>query len=55
MPRPPGGAAAAARDLVAALEELLADLFAGRKQMKLYRQFKMYNDPALNPAIYTAR
>ena len=42
------------RDLARALEELLAELFAGRKQMKLYRQFKMYNDPAMNPAIYGA-
>ena len=23
-----------------------------RKQNKLYRQFKMYNDPSLNPKIY---
>ncbi|MGD0088369.1 MAG: DUF4254 domain-containing protein [Planctomycetota bacterium] len=43
------------RDLAAALAELFADLWAGRKQMKLYRQFKMYNDPALNPAIYRAK
>lgn len=42
-------------DLVLALGELLADLLAGRKQMKLYRQFKMYNDPNLNPAIYGAK
>jgi len=41
-------------DLVAALATLLADLEAGRKQLKLYRQFKMYNDPKLNPAIYGA-
>ena len=25
---------------------------AGRAYFKVYRQFKMYNDPALNPAIY---
>lgn len=43
------------RDLLRALEELLADLFTGRKQMKVYRQFKMYNDPSLNPAIYGAQ
>ncbi|MCY3022328.1 MAG: DUF4254 domain-containing protein [Planctomycetota bacterium] len=42
-------------DLAAALRELLTDLLAGRKQMKLYRQFKMYNDPSMNPAIYGAR
>ncbi len=39
-------------DLCAALAELLADIFAGRKQLKLYRQFKMYNDPTLNPYLY---
>jgi hypothetical protein len=41
-------------DLVAALQTLLDDLATGRRQMKLYRQFKMYNDPALNPRIYGA-
>lgn len=41
-------------DLAQALEELLADIFAGRKRLKVYRQFKMYNDPALNPRIYNA-
>ncbi len=41
-------------DLAQALAALLTDLRAGRKQLKLYRQFKMYNDPALNPAIYRA-
>lgn len=39
-------------DLSAALAELLADIFAGRKRLKLYRQFKMYNDPSLNPYLY---
>ena len=39
-------------DLSAALAELLADIFAGRKQLKLYRQLKMYNDPTLNPYLY---
>ena len=24
----------------------------GARRFKLYRQLKMYNDPALNPAIY---
>jgi hypothetical protein len=40
------------RDLAQALGELLDDLAAGRKQLKLYRQFKMYNDPAMNPYLY---
>jgi hypothetical protein len=40
------------RDLAGALELLLADLTAGRRRMQVYRQFKMYNDPNLNPAVY---
>src|SRR5450631_3435110 len=36
-------------DLYIALGELLADYAAGKKVMKLYKQFKMYNDPSLNP------
>ena len=39
-------------DLTNALQALLSDLFAGRKQMKVYRQYKMYNDPDANPEIY---
>lgn len=39
-------------DLSASLQELLDDVFAGRKRLKLYRQFKMYNDPTLNPFLY---
>jgi hypothetical protein len=39
-------------DLTAALQELLSDIFAGRNKLKLYRQFKMYNDPTLNPYLY---
>lgn len=42
-------------DLSASLGELLADIAAGRKRLKLYRQFKMYNDPALNPYLYAAQ
>lgn len=41
-------------DLTRALGLLLEDLFAGRKLHKTYRQFKMYNDPSLNPSIYQA-
>jgi len=39
-------------DLAQALRLLLADLQAGRKRLKVYRQMKMYNDPTLNPAVY---
>ena len=39
-------------DLTNSLRMLLEDIFAGRKQLKLYRQMKMYNDPKLNPYLY---
>lgn len=38
-------------DLGNCLDELLADTKAGRAYFKVYRQFKMYNDPELNPAL----
>lgn len=40
------------QDLATALQCFIDDIIAGRKQNKLYRQFKMYNDPTLNPKIY---
>ena len=43
------------RDLCGSFGELLADLFAGRKRLKVYRQFKMYNDPTMNPYLYAAK
>jgi hypothetical protein len=39
-------------DLWQAVQRLLADYLTGHKRMKLYRQFKMYNDPTLNPELY---
>ena len=39
-------------DLSTALDQLLDDIAAGRKYMKVYRQMKMYNDPSLNPVLY---
>jgi hypothetical protein len=39
-------------DLAGCLDELWRETLAGTRQFKLYRQLKMYNDPALNPAIY---
>jgi hypothetical protein len=39
-------------DLSTALAELLADIFSGRKRLKVYFQFKMYNDPTMNPYLY---
>jgi hypothetical protein len=42
-------------DLSTSLGELLDDLHAGRKLLKVYRQMKMYNDPTLNPYLYRPR
>ena len=39
-------------DLSTAIDQLLADIEAGRKYMKVYNQMKMYNDPATNPVLY---
>ena len=39
-------------DLGACLDRLLAEAGLGQSYFKIYRQFKMYNDPALNPALY---
>lgn len=38
-------------DLGGCLDNLLRDAAAGRAYFKVYRQFKMYNDPSLNPAL----
>lgn len=35
-----------------ALDELMAEISLGNKRHRTYRQFKMYNDPALNPYLY---
>ena len=40
------------QDLTTAIDQLLDDIEAGRKYMKVYRQMKMYNDPATNPILY---
>lgn len=39
-------------DLGTAINQLLEDIAAGRKYMKVYRQMKMYNDPSTNPVLY---
>lgn len=39
-------------DLSTAIDQLLADIEAGRKWMKVYKQMKMYNDPSTNPVLY---
>lgn len=38
-------------DLGGCLDALIADAMAGRAYFKVYRQFKMYNDPRFNPAL----
>jgi hypothetical protein len=42
------------RDLCRSTQDLLDDVFAGRKYTKIYRQLKMYNDPTMNPYLYNA-
>lgn len=39
-------------DLSTAIDRLIADIETGQKYMKVYKQMKMYNDPALNPVLY---
>ena len=43
------------KDLSLAIDQLLEDIEAGRKYMKVYRQMKMYNDPATNPILYNQK
>jgi Protein of unknown function (DUF4254) len=42
-------------DLGICFDALLTDALAGRAYFKVYRQFKMYNDPRLNPALVRER
>lgn len=42
------------KDLSQSIDELLQDIADGRKIMKVYKQMKMYNDPALNPVLYSS-
>ena len=42
-------------DLSPAIDQLLEDIEAGRKYMKVYRQMKMYNDPSTNPVLYNQK
>ena len=39
-------------DLAVALDLLVLDLRMARRRHKIYRQYKMYNDPKWNPAVY---
>lgn len=40
------------RDLASCLDALLSGARCGSVYFKVYRQFKMYNDPTLNPYLY---
>ena len=40
--------------LVAATDRLLAEIYAGERPLRVFRQMKMYNDPTLNPQVYRA-
>ncbi|WP_420147534.1 DUF4254 domain-containing protein [Spirosoma sp.] len=42
-------------DLARCFDELLEDIQNGDRYMKVYRQMKMYNDPTLNPVLYTSQ
>jgi hypothetical protein len=39
------------KDLSSAIDDLLEDISAGKKFMKVYKQMKMYNDDELNPVL----
>ena len=43
------------QDLAAALGCLWRQILERKRRFKIYRQLKMYNDPALNPALYRRR
>ena len=43
------------QDLADCLDALLQDAAAGRAYFKVYRQFKMYNDPRFNPQLVMER
>ncbi len=43
------------KDLSTAIDQLIDDIKAGKKYMKVYKQMKMYNDPALNPVLYAKK
>ena len=43
------------QDLLMAFDDLWYDLEHGRKRHKIYRQYKMYNDPDTNPALYSRK
>lgn len=43
------------KDLIRAIDELMEDIAIGKRIIKVYRQMKMYNDPTLNPVLYSSK
>jgi hypothetical protein len=43
------------QDLSTAIDSLLSNIEKGKVVMKVYKQMKMYNDPALNPVLYSKK
>ncbi|MEG1664199.1 MAG: DUF4254 domain-containing protein [Mucinivorans sp.] len=43
------------KDMVSSIEQLICDIENGTKEIKIYKQMKMYNDPALNPVLYAKK
>ncbi|MGQ3890743.1 DUF4254 domain-containing protein [Legionella sp. CNM-4043-24] len=41
------------QQLLDCLEQLLEEVKLGKRTFRVYHQFKMYNDPRLNPQLYT--
>jgi hypothetical protein len=38
--------------LIQATDRLLAEIYAGSRPLRIFRQMKMYNDPTMNPYLY---
>lgn len=43
------------QDLSGAIDALIEEISRGEKYMKVYKQMKMYNDPSLNPELYSKK
>jgi chromosome segregation ATPase len=43
------------KDLVSAYDFFTEEINSGKKRYAVYRQFKMYNDPELNPVLYNKK
>lgn len=43
------------QNLGTSLDDLILEYKSGKKSLKVYFQFKMYNDPLMNPAVYGHR